>query len=489
MAYIGPPPSQKVATPTSQYFSGNGSATAFTLNRPVNVSEDLNVFVNNVPQEPGSGKSYTATGTTLTFDAAPSSGTNNVYVVYRGLSEGTLRLEQDPNAGITATQLTLKSTDAGAGSGPIIDLTRDSASPADSDFLGEVRFKFDNDASEETVGVKFKTQLIDASDGTEDAAFYIDTMVAGTERNRMLISPTTTVFNDDSVDVDFRVESNDVTHALFVDAGNNRIGINCDSPLNTDLQVGTNSGQIAMGENASGNGACRLKFQGSDTQKAWQISTNDNVGGALEFTQSTAAGGTTYSSTPAVVISSAGNVGINQVGPSFPLTINGTASNHAGAVTIATNGYSAFLFYNSSGGHVGNIAINASSTSYYTSSDYRLKTDVTYDWDATSRLKQLKPARFKWISEGDDAVYVDGFLAHEAATAVPESVSGTKDGMKDEEYEVSPEERDADGTITKEAVMGTRSVPDYQGIDQAKLVPLLVKTIQELEARITALES
>ena len=103
MAYIGPPPSQKLATPTSQYFSGNGSATAFTLNRSVNVSEDLNVFVNNVPQEPGSGKSYTATGTTLTFDAAPSSGTNNIYVVYRGLAEPTTRLEHPSGQPLAAT--------------------------------------------------------------------------------------------------------------------------------------------------------------------------------------------------------------------------------------------------------------------------------------------------------------------------------------------------------------------------------------------------
>ena len=102
MAYLGPPPSQKIATPTSQYFSGNGSTTAFTLNRPVNVAEDLNVFVNNVAQQPGSGKSYTATGTTLTFDAAPDSGTNNVYVVYRGLAEPTTRLEIDANSSITA---------------------------------------------------------------------------------------------------------------------------------------------------------------------------------------------------------------------------------------------------------------------------------------------------------------------------------------------------------------------------------------------------
>lgn len=122
MAYLGPPPSQKLATPTSQYFSGNGSATAFTLNRPVNVAEDLNVFVNNVAQQPGSGKSYTATGTTLTFDAAPDAGTNNVYVVYRGLSEGTLRLEGtttgiDDNADSTAITID-SSENVGIGTTP-----------------------------------------------------------------------------------------------------------------------------------------------------------------------------------------------------------------------------------------------------------------------------------------------------------------------------------------------------------------------------------
>ena len=94
MSYVGGAPAKSLASPTSQYFNGNGSTTVFTLNRPVNVSEELEVFVNNVQQEPGTGKSYTANGTTLTFDAAPSSGTNNVYVVYRGLSERTIRSQQ-----------------------------------------------------------------------------------------------------------------------------------------------------------------------------------------------------------------------------------------------------------------------------------------------------------------------------------------------------------------------------------------------------------
>ena len=93
MSYLGGAPAKSTTTPTSQFFSGDGSTTVFTLNRAVNVSEDLEVFVNNVQQEPGTGKSYTANSTSLTFDAAPSSGTNNVYVVYRGSSERAVRFE------------------------------------------------------------------------------------------------------------------------------------------------------------------------------------------------------------------------------------------------------------------------------------------------------------------------------------------------------------------------------------------------------------
>ena len=104
MAYIGKPPNTAIVNQaTSQSFSGNGSTTAFTLTRSVNVGEDLEVVVNNVQQEPGSGKSYTASGTTLTFDEAPPSGTNNVYVIYRGEATINPRLEHDANAALAAT--------------------------------------------------------------------------------------------------------------------------------------------------------------------------------------------------------------------------------------------------------------------------------------------------------------------------------------------------------------------------------------------------
>jgi hypothetical protein len=110
------------------------------------------------------------------------------------------------------------------------------------------------------------------------------------------------------------------------------------------------------------------------------------------------------------------------------------------------------------------------------------------------RVKALRPINS--ALEGRRRTRVDGFLAHEAQEVVPECVTGTKDAMRDEEYEVTPAVLDDDGNVVTEAVMGTRNVPDMQGIDQSKLVPLLTAALQEaitqiesLTARITALES
>jgi hypothetical protein len=119
--------------------------------------------------------------------------------------------------------------------------------------------------------------------------------------------------------------------------------------------------------------------------------------------------------------------------------------------------------FQTGGSTVGYISVGTSSTSYVTSSDHRLKENVVELTGATDRLKQLNPSRFNFIADADTTV--DGFLAHEVQAVVPEAVTGTHNEVDD------------DGN------------PVYQGIDQSKLVPLLVATIKELEARITALEA
>jgi len=146
----------------------------------------------------------------------------------------------------------------------------------------------------------------------------------------------------------------------------------------------------------------------------------------------------------------------------------------------------------SNGGVAGTIYVTTNAASYNTQSDYRLKEDDVPMTGATERVKALRPINFAWKVDGSR---VDGFFAHEAQEVVPEAVHGSKDAMRDEEYEVTPaveEVRDEDGNVTTEAVaavMGTRSVPDYQGIDQSKLVPLLTAALQEAIAKIETLEA
>jgi len=136
-------------------------------------------------------------------------------------------------------------------------------------------------------------------------------------------------------------------------------------------------------------------------------------------------------------------------------------------------------------GIIGTIKTTGSATQFNTSSDYRLKENVVPMTGSIDRLKALNPSRFNFIADADTTV--DGFLAHEAQEVVPEAISGTKDAMMTEEYEVTPAVMDGEDVVT-EAVMGEREVPDMQGIDQSKLVPLLVASLQEAVARIEILE-
>ena len=179
-------------------------------------------------------------------------------------------------------------------------------------------------------------------------------------------------------------------------------------------------------------------------------------------------------------------VGTTSQPSSFRMFVDSGANSSVGIRGSATT-YNAIVFYTPASATAGFIQVSGSTTSYNQTSDYRLKENVVAITGATERLKQLNPSRFNFIADANTTV--DGFLAHEVQDVVPEAITGTKDAMRDEEYEVTPAVLDDDGNVTTEAVMGTRSVPDYQGIDQSKLVPLLVATIQELEARLTALEN
>ena len=187
-------------------------------------------------------------------------------------------------SGVTITtadnnaQLTLKSTDADDTSGPRLDLTRDSGSPADGDTIGRIRYLFDNDAAEQIEGVRVDGIILDASDGTEDCQFEISTRVAGDIRSRIKLG-TETVFNEASQDIDFRIESNGNANMLFVDAGNDCIGISNNIPGSfyaggNNLVVGSGSG--SEGITIYGGAESNLFFaDGTDIA--------DNLRGRIEY--------------------------------------------------------------------------------------------------------------------------------------------------------------------------------------------------------------
>ena len=115
--------------------------------------------------------------------------------------------------------LTLQSTDDDANEGPKLLLRRHSGSPADGDVLGMIQFHGQDDADQQEDLVILEAIFTDVSNGSEDAQFNINTKIAGTNRSRIEMLPTETVFNEDSVDLDFRVETNAEANAFKIDGG------------------------------------------------------------------------------------------------------------------------------------------------------------------------------------------------------------------------------------------------------------------------------
>ena len=222
----------------------------------------------------------------------------------------------------------------------------------------------------------------------------------------------------------------------------------------------TGSPYLDIIDNGFLNSAGNFEYQTSNASSRMEL-----TGGTFTFHNApSGTAGNTATFTERSRIDSNGNL---LVGTTSTTPNPGVSVRPNGIIGIGnSNGNSgnSFIEFRRNATQIGSVTQNGTTgVSYNTSSDHRLKENVTADWDATTRIKQLNPVRFNFIADADTTV--DGFLAHEVQSVVPEAITGTHN------------EVDADGN------------PVYQGIDQSKLVPLLVKTIQELEARITALEN
>jgi len=481
------------------------------------------------------------------------------------------------SSGSSKPMLTIKNTNADANP-PALTFQKDSASPADGDEVANVNFFGDDSGGNVAAYAGLKVIADDVTDGTEDGSFHFRTMVAGTIADRVVLGATLT----SSVDVGIATGADLIT--ATAGTSNLRLGVNAGNSIasggNFNVAVGdeagtaittgdrntvvgyqagdaitTGSENTALGRNAGGaltTGGTNT-FVGADAGTSITTGASNTIigrnNGNAEIDLRTA-------SNRIVISDGGGNIGLYMDNNSqaffgdMDLDTDGAAMNaqavgtamagnfyqddtgdsvlvkmrHARANTTNSALATFISFCRSDGAERGSIKVNGiGATTFNTSSDYRLKENVDYNWDATTRLKQLKPARFNFIADADTTV--DGFLAHEAATVVPDAVTGVKDathvvanvvlsasdevvsqGITEEswtkrkadilytENDIIPDGKSV-GDVRKAAKfpsnskwVATHTIPLNQQIDHSKIVPLLVKTIQELEARITTLE-
>ena len=241
--------------------------------------------------------------------------------------------------------LELVSTDADANVGPRLSLYRNSASPADNDILGDIRFMAEDDASAKLEFAKIEAKALDVSSGSRDTQLRFQIRHADSGNDILKLTPTEAVFNDGSFDTDFRIESNNNANMLFVNAGTDRVGIGTSSPdamLHIHDDGASTSTHSYTKLHLENDDHLALQFSGSTVGEQWIWFADD--------TTATPVGGITYyhggpymgfrvEGAERMRINSSGNllVGTTSTDPAFG-TSTGFEVQAAGQTHVSANG-------------------------------------------------------------------------------------------------------------------------------------------------------
>ena len=427
MSYIGPAPNPGQNREVDDISSGfNGSTTAFTLQvNSQNVSPGsanaIIVSLGGVVQNPGTD--YTINASTLTFTTAPASGLSFFGLVLgqqvdtQSIADGSVSTIKIADDAVTAAKL---------------------ASPLDLPDNQKIRFGTGND---------------------------LEIFHGGTHSDVINSTNELRLRSDD-----LRLQNNAATHNYVKGANGGAVELYHSGTKHFETQtngVKIDSGGDTILEMHTSNGTAHSRIQFSNN-------SGDNYGGLwyssgniMEFRTNNAErmrlNASGHLSVGTTNISPGQGDGNTDVGAC--VNKNGRfICNSAGSFSsFGRNDTGTIISFTRAGGDQGSIGVAVGSVSYNTSSDYRLKENITSISDGITRLKTLKPLRFNFIEDTTNTLR-DGFLAHEV-TAVPEAITGTKDEVD------------------------SNNKPVYQGIDQSKLVPLLTAALQEAVAKIETLET
>jgi len=419
----------------------------------------------------------------LTVAGATDGSSSSILVCYNSSLASKLSVRDDGfvdiagNMQITTAdntdQLILKSTDADASVGPVLRMNRDSGSPADNDLLGSIIFQADDDGGNSINFVEIITQMEDASAGSRSADLFLKTRTNGSLVSRIGMYDSTTAINDDGADIDFRVESNGSANMLFVDAGNDRVGIGTGSPVNILDVIGNGSGAAVKGRIRNEGGAAgddaTLELSIATASEEMRILFTDSSGTAGQIVVDGGDNSMAFETGTAerARIDSSGRLLVGTTSPfenaGITAGANDTSSSVAHFNRAASGSAAGVVRYYGSGSEVGSVQVTTSATTYTSASDIRLKQDIE-PLEATDKLMAMNPVSYAWKADPDGPRSM-GFIANEMIEVMPEAVSTGDDD---------------------DAMMS---------MDYGRITPILVSALQdahrkikELENRIAALE-
>ena len=270
-------------------------------------------------------------------------------------------------------QLSLVSTDADSTTGPVLDLVRDSASPADGDAIGRIKFTADNDAGEATTYSTVFTTLRDATDGSEDGQVIHYAIRAGSLVDHLRFGrgsadgQSEVTVNEGGADIDFRVESDNDAHAFFVRGSDGFTGVGTSGP-NAPLEVSASS-------------------------------TNDNIGAFIVYNKNTAN---------------------NAAVAAFSTSASSTSTSNV-LLRFGSNNYAAGQ---------GMITANGSGAAAFGAfSDRSLKENIADLPSQLANIMALRPVEFDYI-ESEGGGHQIGFIAQEVEEIYPDLVGENDDGIK-----------------------------------------------------------
>ena len=166
----------------------------------------------------------------LPASTVPLAGTEVLPIVQSSSTKQVSVANLTAGRSFSALGMTLTSTDAGAAAAPIIDLYRDSASPAASDTLGEIEFNGEDSAGNKQAYALFHASILSPTSTAEQGQIHFETATAGALTEKMIIGTSNLVVNEIGAVFNVRIEGDTDANLFYTDATNSRVGVGTVSP-------------------------------------------------------------------------------------------------------------------------------------------------------------------------------------------------------------------------------------------------------------------